>query len=680
MNTEAPVAIEGQVGCSTSSVLLRRVRATLGAGAAEEVLRRAGVPQDAAWFDDVANWMPYEHSLALFRAGVEVSGDEDLAQRVGEDTVRQHAGTPVATMLRSLGSPQAVYEQLSIAASKFTTVTELHPEHVVAGSAVVRAQARPGYHRDRNMCLLMLGMLTQPTVLFGMAPATVDHPECEARGDRHCRYVISWDADEAAAATDPEKLVVALEARLAAMHDRLDSMYATAGDLIALDDLDASLARIIERAATAVRAPSYLVAVRTPGDHEPRVHARGIADSEVDAEAKALLDGTADERDGSRLVAEIASATRHYGWIMADSRAGAFFPYERDLLRVYASYAASVLDTHAALAAARASERQSRALVQLARSLAAAPSRTEAAQRLVEATPSVVDCDRVSVFLWDEDKQALTYCAATSLPDDAHEKVLGLELRPADTPVLERLVTTPDAEPLFFGPDADEPFVLGLMQMTGAVAVGVAPIVSGERFYGVLSVSVTDEPRRLAPSIALREGLVGVVAQAATTLENARLLETMAHQASHDNLTGLLGHRAFHEELGADRAGVVTLAVIDIDDFKAINDEHGHPVGDEALRHVSAALAGAVREGDAVFRIGGEEFAVLMHGLAAGQAAPVAERLRRAVAASAFHLPLRVSIGLASHDGEDAPGDLLERADAALYAAKRSGKDRVALG
>ena len=679
MNADVPATVEGQVGCSMSSALLRRVRATLGEAAVEEVLRRAGVQHDASWFDDVGHWMAYEDSQALFRAAVELSGDEDLAQRVGEDTVRQHAGTPVATLLRSLGSPQAVYEQLSIAASKFTTVSELVPEKVEPGAAVVRAQARPGYARDRNMCLLMLGMLSQPTVLFGMPPATVDHPECELRGDDACRYVISWDAEQAAETADPEKLVVALEGRLAAMHDRLDNMYATARDLIALDDLDTSLTRILDRAATAVRAPSYLVAVRTPGDHEPRVHALGIAAEDVEAEASTLLAGATDHSDGSRLVAEIASATRHYGWIMADSRAGAFFPYERDLLRVYASYAAAVLDTHTALTAARDSERQSRALVQLARSLAAAPSRDEAAQRLVEATPSVIDCDRVSVFLWDEDKRALSYLAATALPDRAHEQVLGLELRPSDTPVLARLVDAPDGEPLFFGPDAEEPFVQGLMAMTGALALGVVPIVSGERFYGVLTVSVTDRPARLTPSTALREGLAGIVAQAATTLENARLLETMAHQARHDNLTGLLGHRAFHEALNAEHGEVVTLAAIDIDDFKAINDLHGHPVGDEALRHVSAAVAGAVREGDAVFRVGGEEFAVLMPELRADQAAPVAERLRRAVAEATFHLPLRISIGLASCPGSDVTEELVERADAALYAAKRSGKDRVVL-
>jgi diguanylate cyclase (GGDEF)-like protein len=156
----------------------------------------------------------------------------------------------------------------------------------------------------------------------------------------------------------------------------------------------------------------------------------------------------------------------------------------------------------------------------------------------------------------------------------------------------------------------------------------------------------------------------------------------MAHQARFDSLTGLLGHRAFHEslEIQLERHGSpFALAAVDIDDFKLVNDLHGHPVGDEALRRVAEALRYSVREQDAVFRVGGEEFAVLMPGLSAADAAPVAERVRAAVAASAFVLPLRVSVGLASWPADAADRDaLLETADAALYAAKRAGKDRVA--
>ena len=661
------------MACSTSSVLLRRVRALLGEEAVQEVLSRAGVPQPASYFDDIGNWMPYADSLALFAAAVEVTGDDRLAQRVGEHTVRQHAGTPVATLFRSLGSPEAVYEQLSIGVSKFTTVTELHPERVSAGRATLRAQARPGHHRDRNMCLLMLGMLSQPTVLFGLPPASVAHPECELRGAPHCRYEVSWDAGQAADATDPEKVLVALEAQLAAMGDRLDSMYATARDLIALSDLDGALERITHRAATAVRAPSYLLAVRTDEDSEPRIHQRGLEPEQAAAEARALLDGGGTRSDGSRLVADIASETRHYGRIVAASPSESFFPHERDVLEIYGRYAAAVLDTHTALAAARDNERQSRALLQLAQALAAAPSSPEVAQRLVDATPAVVDCDRVSVFLWHEDEGVLRFEAGTA-EGGVRERVARLQIRPSDTPVLERLLAGRRPEPVLVTSESTDPFLGGVMRQTAVAAMLVVPIVAQGRFYGAMTVSVTERPDRLRRA-GLGESLAGVVALAATAFDNARLIEAIAHQASHDNLTGLLGHRAFHEAIGAPREEPVTLAMIDLDDFKAINDTYGHPAGDAALRLVAEALRGAVREGDAVFRVGGEEFAVLLAGLTGAEARPVADRLRLAVAAAPFRVPLRISVGLAS----GAHGELVDRADAALYAAKRAGKDRVAV-
>jgi diguanylate cyclase (GGDEF)-like protein len=95
---------------------------------------------------------------------------------------------------------------------------------------------------------------------------------------------------------------------------------------------------------------------------------------------------------------------------------------------------------------------------------------------------------------------------------------------------------------------------------------------------------------------------------------------------------------------------------------------------------VAEALGRSVREHDRVFRVGGEEFAVLMPGMTGADAAAAAERLREAVAALSFRMPLRVSIGLASYDQGAAGRDaLIEQADAALYAAKRSGKDRIAL-
>jgi diguanylate cyclase (GGDEF)-like protein/putative nucleotidyltransferase with HDIG domain len=362
---------------------------------------------------------------------------------------------------------------------------------------------------------------------------------------------------------------------------------------------------------------------------------------------------------------------------MAASPGGAFFAHEREALGVYARYAATVLDTATALDEARSREEQSRALLELSRAVAAANTSDEVARRLAEVVPAVVDCDRVATFIWDEDEEALVCRAMTGHKD----LVKDLRIRPTDTPALAGLVERAEPDPIFFTPETADSYVAGVLRQTGSQALIVVPIVAHDHFYGSLHVSVADRPERLKPTSALLDLLAGVVAQTATALDNARLIETMAHQARFDNLTGLLGHRAFHEalEIQLDRANLpFTLASIDIDDFKLINDLHGHPIGDEALRRVAEALRRGAGEHDSVFRVGGEEFAVLLPGRTAEEARPTAERLRAAVADTPFTLPLRVSIGLASWPTDATDRDaLLERADDALYGAKRAGKNRV---
>jgi len=678
-----PEHLTGQIACSMVSSMLRQVRTAMGGPAVEEVIRRAGVPYSAEHLDDVGNWIWYEEAIALFEAGAAITGDPQIGLRAGELSLRQHAGTPVATLLRSLGSPEAVLAQTALVATKFSTITEMRPLDVAPGRATVVAVVKPGFDSHRLFCDFRIGLMSQGTALFGLPAAQVEETHCRLRGDAQCRYEVRWNADAAASAADPQQLITALEAQLAAMAERLNSIYAAAKDLIAVDDLDVALARITERAATAVRAPRYLLAVRT-ADGEVRAHHRGFDGEDVDAAARELLAADRTASDPSRLMADVASMTRNYGRLMAVSPAGGFFPAERELLEVYASYAATVLDTATALEDSRRQHDRSRALLELSQAVAAAGRRDEVAQQLVDAVPAVVDCDRVMAFLWSEDDAAFTCRAMTGLEGEALERVRDLRIHPDDTDTLRRLMSTLDPAPVFVDRDTDDEFVRSILHHHGALALIVAPIIAHGHFYGALVASAIKQPERLRPTPDLLDRLAGVAAQSATALDNARLIETMAHQASTDNLTGLLGHRAFHEALGdaldGDESAAFTLATIDIDDFKLVNDEHGHPVGDEALCRVAEALRASVRSEDEVFRVGGEEFAVLLPGLVASDALPVAERLREAVAAIPFEPALRVSIGLASWPTDAADREaLLRRADEALYAAKRGGKDRTVL-
>ena len=120
--------------------------------------------------------------------------------------------------------------------------------------------------------------------------------------------------------------------------------------------------------------------------------------------------------------------------------------------------------------------------------------------------------------------------------------------------------------------------------------------------------------------------------------------------------------------------------MIDIDDFKRVNDRLGHTAGDQALQAVSAVIERSIRTIDIAARYGGEEFVVILPETPLDSAAIVAERIRGGAAENAGSIPVTVSIGVAELDNTDAaPGALLDRADAALYGAKRSGKNRVEL-
>jgi diguanylate cyclase (GGDEF)-like protein len=158
-----------------------------------------------------------------------------------------------------------------------------------------------------------------------------------------------------------------------------------------------------------------------------------------------------------------------------------------------------------------------------------------------------------------------------------------------------------------------------------------------------------------------------------------------------DVLTGWLNRRALHDVASRDfrrcrRTGAAMFFItFDIDHFKAINDRYGHGVGDAAICHVTALSARVLRGYDALFRIGGEEFAVLVIGEHAGGVCAMAERLREAVAAAPLTVDgkavaMTVSVGVAALDAHDHKWeDILHRADEALYHAKQSGRNRVSV-
>ncbi|HWQ11094.1 MAG TPA: GGDEF domain-containing protein, partial [Holophaga sp.] len=173
-------------------------------------------------------------------------------------------------------------------------------------------------------------------------------------------------------------------------------------------------------------------------------------------------------------------------------------------------------------------------------------------------------------------------------------------------------------------------------------------------------------------------------------LHRERIEGEVRRLADIDHLTGLQNRRGFEvlfarELRDAAAAGAWTsLALIDIDHFKAVNDRHGHGAGDKALAVLGRIMARELRSDDGLARIGGDEFCVLLSRTTPDRAAQVAERLRRAVAVHDWNslgldVPLTVTIGLASHQGgsHDDGADFLHLADMALLAAKNMARDMV---
>lgn len=174
---------------------------------------------------------------------------------------------------------------------------------------------------------------------------------------------------------------------------------------------------------------------------------------------------------------------------------------------------------------------------------------------------------------------------------------------------------------------------------------------------------------------------------------NADLVEAnndLALLARIDKLTGVYNRRHLEEQIdivlhaAARDAAPLSVLMLDVDHFKAVNDIEGHEVGDRALQCMATAIRMALRPGDVFGRWGGEEFLVLLPGTAADGAQLIGERLRSQVADTLVssddgrRLPMTVSVGVAVADSHDVPGTLVARADAAMYRAKSAGRNRVA--
>lgn len=329
-------------------------------------------------------------------------------------------------------------------------------------------------------------------------------------------------------------------------------------------------------------------------------------------------------------------------------------------------------------AALRARSDRQAEILTMARDVAGSLNLTYVLRSVAEHGHRLAGADQVAVWLFDDDgttlREARRYSTSGPVPSDADlelgQGLVGEVARDGRSKTSDALGT---------------PAVT--VELTEAVSALAVPMIVGARVVGVLDARFT-EPAVLDPDmVPMMEALA---AHGGTAIEAARLHETTEELSQIDALTRLYNRRRLDADLATELARAdrynrpLAFVMADVDNFKAFNDTFGHQRGDEVLQEIARMLTTAVRASDTVYRYGGEELSILLRETDENAAVELTERLRTSVEqhfATRPGLPgVTVSFGVAARrDGPTAADALVHAADEALYTAKRSGRNRVAL-
>ncbi len=660
-----------------TGLIVGHVRTQLGASAVERLLQLADDTRPVEEVEDPASWSTREQCLALFDAAAKLTGDERVAFHIGAAALDTALRWPSRMGLFLLGSPRRVLRRLTGSRRQLSRSTRVSLGRAGAGRAVVVLHRHSPSAHD---CWFQRGLLTQAPVLFGQPPARVSHPACQADGEHdECVFEVSWP-NWSWWRRQPARRHA--EARLDAAASQVGALGRAVSTLVASDDLDEILARIAARAAAAIHAPVHLLVARTREGLE--IHAEGLPVEQAEGLGRRLLEeGEIDIAGFVGLVAPIATPRRNYGYFAAFQPAGRpFLPGDESHLEGHAGLAAGALEVASALSTARRLGDRNAALVALGRKLAHEHDEQVIARLVAEAMPRIVGAERASVLLWDPVKRHMQTTAVVGF-GELTEEAMSFAIPLGATPALGNLVADP--RPRRFDRTTSDPFVRTSMEMFGHDLATVAAVVADEEMIGLVLTLSQKTDRPFEDPEREMDAVASVADQAAIAISRLRLLEGAMHAATHDHLTGLADRSLFEDRVErslADnrRTGLASVVCfLDLDEFKAINDTHGHAVGDAMLVEVATRLRASIRESDTVARLAGDEFAILLRDVrdvevATRVAITVGDALREPFEVGDVTVAVGVSIGIAiaPEDGETSV-ELVRQADSAMYEAKQRG-------
>ena len=414
------------------------------------------------------------------------------------------------------------------------------------------------------------------------------------------------------------------------------------------------------------------------------VAARGIAQNLGNAAADpraSTIPGTEDDLDESMLLAPMIFDDRVIG-VLVLSKLGLdqFTDDDLRLLEIYASCAAQAManaetseQLHRQTVALEVRLRGQRELLEVTQSLLTTLDAPGVLESITDRLGRLVGYDNAAIEVVDPVNGQLTPLTARGIHAAAYLE----PWEPGETGIAIWVVE--HNEPALIVDERNDPRVnhfrddLG----TGEGSLIVVPLRGRVGAIGVLTVE------RLGRQNPFNEEEFDLVqlfaAQVSIALQNAEVFQAVQIRARTDDLTGLLNHGTFQEYLGryVGDGTPFSLIMLDLDDFRTVNNELGHQAGDALLRKIADGLVGAERELDLVFRYGGDEFAVLLPLTEFEGALHVAERVRRAVADTGVSITASIGVASFPNDGATA-ADILLAADRACFVAKRNGRDRIA--